>query len=261
MNSITSNQQIFPFMELPVEIQLEPVKKCDIHTFLRLSSASKHTQSLTDFCIKQLHLPPGMSFTKYFQYLREKGKNLSSNPRYNASDLTEIEYSTFTIDKIFQLQNYLKARDKTRDTLIVWEALAKQIHQSSPQFENGGTSDDIIKEAERFNSWCNQHKSALANVIHLDLARHDLTSLPEEVSNLPLETLNLELNHFTSLPDSLSSIKSLETLRLSENQLSLITPDFLKLKDLVIVFIMNGYFCSAKVSAVLDYLDGQNESQ
>lgn len=255
MNSITSNQQTFPFMELPPELQLNLVEKCDINTFLCFSFTNSYDQSLANYYIEQLHLPPGMSFTKYFQYLREVVKDISSNPRYNASDLTEINFSTFSIDKTFQLQKYLNARD----TLIVWEKLAKTIEQPSPQFENRGTSDEIIKEAEGFSAWCDLHKSALANVTYLDLSRNGLTSLPKEVFKLPLKVLNLEQNHFTSLPDSLYGLENLEGLRLSENQLALVTPALKKLKNLTIVFILNGIFCTADVSKVLDYLAEQNE--
>lgn len=147
---------------------------------------------------------------------------------------------------------FLKRYAEARNTLIVWEKLAKQLQQPlffpKTTYESSGS---VITEAAKFPIWFSSMKS-LPQITKLDLRNKQLTSIPSEINTLfSLTSLDLSINQFTliptevflgknrfvfipsllkslnlannqlkQIPEAIGGLQSLESLDLSQNQIS-----------------------------------------
>lgn len=131
-------------------------------------------------------------------------------------------YESFTIDDI----NYLKKWFIARDTLVLWDALAKALSEQNPGFhyepsglDNFTRSEEFFDRAAEFTQWCEKHGAALAEITELDLSRKQLSTLPKGIRYLSrLQMLNLNNNYITSLPEEFRTLRHLLKLELTGNQ-------------------------------------------
>lgn len=121
----------------------------------------------------------------------------------------------FTIEDINYIQKWISARD----SLILWNTLAKQIGNcASPGIENFTHSSEYFAKASEFPEWCERNKKALSALTTLNLSHQDLSELPKEIAYLTnLVELDLSHNALRSLPQEFATLTRLLRLNLDQN--------------------------------------------
>jgi hypothetical protein len=80
---------------------------------------------------------------------------------------------------------------------------------------------------DEYFSWINDRCPINTSVIILDLQESNLTSIVNQINNLPnLSTLNLVNNDITNLPDEIGDLKNLKNLYLCYNNISKLPSTF-----------------------------------
>lgn len=116
---------------------------------------------------------------------------------------------------------------KWRDTLIIWDELAKKIEDEFDldPFENG--------QSISFSDWCEIYKEELQQIEKLDLSKLSLACLPDNLELLSnLKSLDLGHNKFGTLPSVIGKLTNLETLVLKDNFLKKLPDEIKNLKNL-----------------------------
>ena len=130
-------------------------------------------------------------------------------------EIGEIIGRTLSIQATQTLQKFVKARD----TLVVWQELAKAISNNEDFTGSFDRVGDAIKKAGDFSEWMQANQNALNQLEQLLLDNNQLTTLPEEIGGLTqLLGLNLNNNQLTTLPKEIGGLTQLN-LSLSNNPL------------------------------------------
>ncbi|NGX37263.1 MAG: E3 ubiquitin-protein ligase sspH2 [Chlamydiae bacterium] len=256
---------------LPNEIQTHIASFCGIPEAFALASTSKHNYSIAtkDSVWSAFASQINCHITTILKF----GFQLFTN--FSEGRLEEISSQETSMKEIKHLQNYLKARD----TLIVWQELAKIIHQQSPQQRllstlpniisqiaqkslgqntsgklsdklstlslNPESQEAIIAQASKFSAWYSQHQTALSQITKLYLNNNNLTSLPPEIGQLAqLQLLDLSNNQLTSLPPEIGQLLQLQGLNLHGNQLTSLPPEIGQLTQLDTIVLDNNKLTS-----------------
>lgn len=167
------------------------------------------------------------------------------------------------IPQIVYLQEWLIAKD----TLIVWEKLAKPDVEEGPEIELEGPGTEIltdsdvdIKKAKEFSAWFAQNRDVLMQIGTLDLIGQQLTSLPEQLGQLTgLIELILCSNQLSSLPTWIGQLTLIQILEVQNNQLKCLPTWIGQLTDLMHLSVSNNQLSSLPTSVQqlihLDLLD------
>lgn len=130
---------------------------------------------------------------------------------------------------------------KARDTLIVWQTIAREIYQStlaSELKEALQTREQVLTKVNQFGRWLQENNSRLQQIRAIQIESQSLTSLPDDIEKLTnLVQLNLVDNRLTTLPPVISKLANLKVLNVSKNQLAGLPDaigDLQKLTDLTL---------------------------
>lgn len=103
--------------------------------------------------------------------------------------------------------NFYEEFLKAYPTLIFWEKISELLGKNCPKKPNN--AEETIEHACMFKSWCEK------------IEWNELTSLPEEICNLPtLTNLFLAYNHIRELPEKIQNSPKLGWISLQKNPLS-----------------------------------------
>lgn len=142
----------------------------------------------------------------------------------------------------FNTMKILQEYRNVRDVLVVWEEIAKKINQdpSNLSLDVFKTSEEMIKKADEFSTWCKDYQSQLDAVSELKLTGKKLQKLPSQIENLfQLTSLNLSENHFEKLPREIGNFSRLTSLHLYNNYLRKLPPQIENLSQLISLSLTN----------------------
>jgi hypothetical protein len=126
-------------------------------------------------------------------------------------------FSVRTIDSINIFSREPSA--EVRDTVVIWQELAKAIRVTLPKHESFTSDEDVTRA---FSRWIDDNKHALAAIKQIVIEHKDLTHVPVALCRLTgLKDLFLRHNklNLSPLPEAISSLTALQRLFISDNQL------------------------------------------
>lgn len=120
---------------------------------------------------------------------------------------------------------------KARDTLVVWLCITEVVEAEITKDEimeienkihlSYKSCDAVVAEAKKFKDWAIANRSRLQNIKTLDLSDYEITSVPEEVSELTqLENLDLSNNQLVKFPKSVLQLPNLKSVNLRNNKIT-----------------------------------------
>lgn len=226
-----SKKTAFFFNNLLPEVQNVILHHCDLAELKTMRAVSTHWrerlaehgpwQTVAD-SLRLDRLPCAQEEIKRFVLdakMKARNSFFSSQHSFGVDLSNEIN-ALLLSEKVADI-NLLKEACQARDTLIVWNQLAKAIEQPEINLSTFRTVKELLLKKEKFSAWFALHQTALCKLQTLWLNRNQLMSLPAEIELLTeLRELFLNRNQFTSLPPQIGKLQQLQKLDLNENQIA-----------------------------------------
>lgn len=175
----------------------------------------------------------GSSLRNYNNFVVDLKARIGEYPKAQVpSDIREIldKETAPSVQQAVKLQQFIKARD----TLVVWEKIAKVADIEENFSKAYASAEEAIKRAKGFADWMNKNSVQLFKKLYfLDLSLNQLTSIPQELGGLEdFVKLNISHNQLKSISKELGGLKNLMAFYLSHNQLKSIPKELGGLKNL-----------------------------